>query len=173
VGRAALEGIQLRTCEPGDADGLAANIDEGFASYAQFAPPGWRPPQQDRSEIRQRLASPDTWCLVAAEGPTIAGHVSFVPAAGAARVAVADPGLAHLWHLFVRPSYQGSGLATLLHQVALVEARKRGFRQMRLFTPAAHARARRFYEREGWRASGLTMIGRELGLAIAEYRRAV
>jgi GNAT superfamily N-acetyltransferase len=164
--------MQLRPGRPSDADGLAANVEEGFAGYAQFAPPGWRPPRQDRAEIRNRLGSPDTWCLLAMAGPSIAGHVSVVPAATAAGVAVADPRLAHLWHLFVRPSYQGSGLATLLHERALAEARERAYRHMRLFTPAGHARARRFYEREGWTASGLTMIGHELGLAIAEYRRA-
>jgi GNAT superfamily N-acetyltransferase len=173
MGGAPLEGMQLRPGEPGDAEGLAANVEEGFAGYARFAPPGWRPPRQDRAQIRDRLADPSTWCLVAMAGPSIAGHASFLPAVSAAGETVADPQLAHLWHLFVRPSYQGSGLATLLHQRALAEARERGFRHMRLFTPAGHARARRFYEREGWSATGLTMVGRELGLPIAEYRRPV
>src|SRR3712207_9125840 len=44
----------------------------------------------------------------------------------------------------------GTGLAAALLAEAVSEAAARGFVAMRLFTPVAHGRARRFYEREGW-----------------------
>jgi hypothetical protein len=44
---------------------------------------------------------------------------------------------------------------------------------MRLFTPAAHARARRFYEREGWVAAGDEFHDAGPNLALVEYRRAL
>ena len=44
-----------------------------------------------------------------------------------------------------------------------------GYERGRLYTPAAHERARRFYERRGWRSLG-EQLNPELGLALAEYR---
>ena len=40
---------------------------------------------------------------------------------------------------------------------------------MRLFTPADQARARRFYEREGWRVTGAPHHD-DIGFAVVEYR---
>ena len=55
----------------------------------------------------------------------------------------------------------------------LAEARARGFAAMRLFTPAPQARARRFYEREGWALARPPAFDERMGLEIAEYRRAL
>ena len=51
------------------------------------------------------------------------------------------------------------------------EATRRGYARMRLFTPAGQARARAFYEREGWRTDGVIMPEPLLGLDLVEYRR--
>jgi hypothetical protein len=53
------------------------------------------------------------------------------------------------------------------------EARARAFTAMRLFTPAGQARARRFYEREGWSAVGGAFLVPALGLEVVEYRYAL
>ncbi len=42
---------------------------------------------------------------------------------------------------------------------------------MRLHTPSGQARARRFYEREGWQAAGAHAADAVLGLETVEYRR--
>ena len=89
-------------------------------------------------------------------------------AAGYASVELADPRVAHLSRLFVRPPHWGSGVANALHAEALAVAAP----EMRLFTPTGNARARRFYEREGWRAAGTTRHP-ELGVELTEYRRAL
>jgi hypothetical protein len=47
----------------------------------------------------------------------------------------------------------------------------RGFTAMRLFTPADQARARRFYEREGWTVAGAPFTHEDLHLSMVEYRR--
>jgi hypothetical protein len=42
---------------------------------------------------------------------------------------------------------------------------------MRLFTPVGQARARRFYEREGWAVSGESFCDPGFGLQLIEYHR--
>ena len=86
---------------------------------------------------------------------------------------VGDPRLAHFRQLFVARAHWGSGLATRLHAAAIDEARARGFASMRLFTPGGQARARRFYEREGWSLARPPAFDERIGLEIAEYRRAL
>jgi GNAT superfamily N-acetyltransferase len=81
----------------------------------------------------------------------LAGHVSWRPAVGAAR-APDDPDAAYLGQLYAEPGWWGSPLASKLMAIAVAGARADGFRRMHLVTPAAQGRARRFYEREGWRS---------------------
>jgi GNAT superfamily N-acetyltransferase len=112
------------------------------------------------------------FCLVAEDDAGLAGQVTLLPAARANRP-VDEPGLAHLRNLFVRADLWGSGLARTLHAAALDAARERGFSAMRLFSAAGQARARRFYEREGWQCVGEPWHEAGLGLDVVEYRRAL
>jgi GNAT superfamily N-acetyltransferase len=79
------------------------------------------------------------------------------------------PGLVHLRHLFVLEPWWGTGLAKELHDRAVAAMRERGWQHARLFTPAQNARARRFYEREGWKA-GTPFWEPGLQLETVEYR---
>jgi GNAT superfamily N-acetyltransferase len=100
------------------------------------------------------------------------GQVTVLPVALAARP-VPEPRLAHLRNLFVDRGHWGTGLAATLLGAAVATARERGHAEMRLFTPARHARARRFYEREGWTPAGAEFHDRGPGLPMVEYRRAL
>ncbi len=80
-------------------------------------------------------------------------------------------GLAHLWHLFVARRWWGTGAAVELHGAAIEEARRAGYREAMLRTPRDNARARAFYEREGWRPSGAELFTHDLHLDLVEYRR--
>ena len=166
----------LRTAGPGDAESLAVVLREGFETYRSFAPPGWEPPlaNWDLQLLRGRLLEPDVWCLLAEAEGAPAGHVSLMPAAKHAHHPSEEPALGQLWHLFVRTSWWGSGLANELHGRVLSEAGRRGYRSMRLFTPLAQARALRFYEREGWaleRAPVEAAPG--FGMPLVELRRPI
>ena len=97
------------------------------------------------------------------------GQVTVLPAARAAHP-VDDPGLGHFANLMVRRDFWGSGLARELHEAAVDGARERGLRTLRLFVAAGQARARRFYEREGWRAAGEPFDDPAPGLTMVEYR---
>jgi hypothetical protein len=62
-------------------------------------------------------------------------------------------------------------LAYRLHGAACEAAAARGYTAMRLFTPAGQARARRFYEREGWTLVDGPYPDEELRMDVVEYRR--
>jgi GNAT superfamily N-acetyltransferase len=164
----------LRPAGPDDAPQVMSVALEGFEGYRSFAPPGWEPPdpRDELERARARLGDPRIWCLLAEQDGEAAGHVAFMPARIHANPSD-EPRLAHFWQLFVREPWWGSGLATALHAEAVREAAARGFTAMRLFTPAGQARARRFYEREGWTPAGEPADAPEFGMPLVEYRLAI
>ena len=70
--------------------------------------------------------------------------------------AVGLAGVAPGWldGLFVVPALWGSGLADRLHDAAVTDLRAQGHSRCRLWVLEANHRARRFYERHGWRPDG-------------------
>jgi GNAT superfamily N-acetyltransferase len=72
----------------------------------------------------------------------------------------------------VLPDWWGRGVAPLLHDAAIAEMRVQGYRSARLFTPSAHDRAKRFYERRGWVAADAAW-NEDLDLRLTEYRLAI
>ena len=154
-----------------DASAIAADIAEGFAGYRAWAPASWQPPVPGSTEIAQfadALTRRDVWCLLALEGDEVIGHVAL------SRSTREDPGAppagtVYVWQLFVRPSWQGRGIAKQLMQAAVTEAAERGYSGMRLWTPQGASRARRFYEREGWTVTGRTNPNSPFGLPTIEY----
>ena len=172
VGGSALSDLSFRPATVDDAPQLARLAIGGFASWRTFAPAGWSGPtfEEESERVAQTLAMPSAWCELASDEAGVAGHLGWLAAADARRP-VADPRVAHLWQLFVRRDRWGSGLAARLHVAAVEAAGGRRFTVMRLFTPADHGRARRFYEREGWRVPGEPFHDAALGMTIVEYRR--
>jgi GNAT superfamily N-acetyltransferase len=130
----------------------------GFEGYRRFAPEGWTPPEQDRGAalaIEYIVTHPATWYVVAEDERGHAGQCGFHPAHEERMMrGAAIEGLAHFWQLFVREDLWGTGLGGRLHDLAVAALRERGFTRARLNTPAEQERARRFYERRGWRAAG-------------------
>jgi GNAT superfamily N-acetyltransferase len=165
--------VELRRVTVEDAEDLATTVAAGFESFRAWARPGWTPPETGFELWRASLAQPSLWGLVGVEDGEIAGHVAFVQAREREEPRADIPGLAHLWQLFVRPPWWGSGLATRFNGLAVEEAARQGYEAMRLFTPAGNARARAFYEREGWTAHGDAVYEPHLGLEIVQYRRAL
>jgi GNAT superfamily N-acetyltransferase len=167
----------IRVATSGDIDAMVAHLSAGFASYREFAPPGWDPPEPDRERTLERFRRPDTWARLALADGRAAGHVAFTAATGDPfedpdgwRSGPAIPGKAHLWQLFVLPAYWGSGVGAELLDLAVAGMAEQRYERARLFTPVAHARARRFYERRGWEPGG-SLTDPDLGLELVEYRR--
>jgi len=155
--------VATRRARPSDAAAIARTVLLGVETYVAFAPAEWKPvpPPDDVARLTELLARRDTWALLAEIAGEPAAHVALFPD-------WRPGGGVYLFQLFVRPPWWGTGLASGLHDAFVAEARDRGYREARLHTPAAHARARRFYERRGWRRGGGPDTWR--GLPVVEYR---
>lgn len=165
--------MRVRLATPADAPRLVEIRAEGFATYRSFTPTGWEPPTEAADKpgaFAMVLADPDYRAAVAEDDAYIFGFAGYLPAA-TSRAPVEDDELAHLQNLFVTEAAWGSPAARMLHAWALNDARDRGFTSMRLFCAAGQARARRFYEREGWAVSGTEQEETPLGIPVVEYRR--
>jgi GNAT superfamily N-acetyltransferase len=171
--------IDTRLASADDVDVLLADVTAGFASYVDFLPSGWRPPDvsHERGRTAELIADDATWASIALVDGEPAGHAAFFPARRRTPGAPADdwpgrdviPGVAHLWQLFVLPEWWGRGVAPVLHDAAIAAMRSRGYARTRLFTPSLHARARTFYERRGWSAADEEW-NEFLDLRLVEYR---
>jgi GNAT superfamily N-acetyltransferase len=168
-----VKSFAIRPATVADVPVLSATVREGFEGYRAFLPAGWEPPAEEFEEARitERLGLDDTWCRIALDGARPAGHVAFLAAREQTPGRPVIPGLAHLWMLFIREPWWGSGLAPHLLALAVAEAGDRGYAAMRLFTPAGQARARAFYEREGFTSDGVARWDPMLAFDLVEYRR--
>jgi GNAT superfamily N-acetyltransferase len=168
-----MQPFEIRPATVADVPALSETVRQGFEGYRAFLPRGWEPPTEEFevARITERLGLDDTWCQIAFDGSAVAGHVAFLAAREQTDDRPIIPGLAHLWMLFIREPWWGSGLAPHLLRRAVSEATEQGYDAMRLFTPAGQARARAFYEREGYLVDGDPHWEPMLALDLVEYRR--
>jgi GNAT superfamily N-acetyltransferase len=163
------ERFTIRPATTADLGTIADSLVAGLSTYRGWTPVGWNPPARTEMLIGllQRFPHDGSWAHIASEGRLPAGHISLRPD----RDADGDPrgDVALLTQLFVREEYWGSGLAAQLNAIGREDMVQRGFAQGRLLVARGHQRARRFYEREGWRATGEHETSGELGLELAEY----
>jgi GNAT superfamily N-acetyltransferase len=116
----------------------AIQEDASLAGLAHVYPPELYP--FPREAVRER------W-LTAGELVFVEGELGFA--------AVAPPWLDAL---YVRPAAWGTGVAARLHDRAVAALREAGVERARLWVLDANGRARRFYERRGWRLDGSTRV---------------
>jgi RimJ/RimL family protein N-acetyltransferase len=157
----------FRPATPDDASRIGIDFRAAIRRFRDISPPGWTPPQPSDDEL---LANPEARCVIAEPGGVLAGHVSWRPSVGASR-GPQDPEVAYLGRLYVEPGWWGSPLATKLMHFALEGAAADGFTTIRLTTPAAAGRARRFYERLGFTTTGPAAEDARFGMPAIEYAR--
>lgn len=111
------------------------------AFFARFSPQAWQ----------SELADPDVAFRLAEEGERLAGYAKIssltlpVEAAGPA---------AELRQLYIATPWHGAGIAPVLMDWALAQARARGGRDLYLTVFTGNHRARRFYARYGFEEVG-------------------
>jgi GNAT superfamily N-acetyltransferase len=169
-----LDAIRYRSATPRDATIMAEVIGTGFATYRDFAPPGWQPRKspQEETEVYSRLDRSDVHARIAFHGAAAVGVTGWMPALSRPE-RTRIPGRAHLWILFIRPAWWGTGLAAALLDWSVSAMRDCGNDTAQLWTPRDSGRARAFYEREGWTLSGEEVFNEDLGLDVVLYERAL
>jgi GNAT superfamily N-acetyltransferase len=80
-----------------------------------------------------------------------AGREAVGVAAGLPRESPAERGLGAMW---VAPAWRGRGVAPMLAAEVIGWARSQGCTRLSLWVPSDNARARAFYERQGFRTTG-------------------
>jgi len=137
----------IREARSDEAEALAElQRDASLAALAHIFPPERYPfPLDDvRERWRAALVDPGMFVLVAEEDGRPVGL------AGARRD--------WLDGLYVAPTHWGTGVAADLHDRALELVRAGGSHECRLWVLEGNERARRFYERLGWRENGDTRV---------------
>jgi putative acetyltransferase len=109
-------------------------------SFAHIFPPGLYP--YPDAEIRERWRTATGTVLVDERDGEVVG------------VVLVDGCWLH--GFYVRPEHWGTGVARCLHDAAL--AALADCPEVKLWVLEENHRARRFYEREGWRANGETRV---------------
>ena len=165
--------FKIRAATRQDIATLADILSEGFATYNRWTANGWEPPTRAAMllGLMHKFGHDGSWCLLAFSDGEPAGQATARPERdpdGEPR-----PAVARLTQLFVRERHWGGGLASELHELMLDEMRERGYEQACLWTAVGQARARAFYEREGWRATGRLDPDNDLSLELMEYQLAL
>jgi GNAT superfamily N-acetyltransferase len=139
--------MRIREAKPEEAE-LLADVQEkaSVAALGHIFPPARYP--YPREQVRARwiaaTAEPDTRALIALSGDE--------------QVGAACVSFDWLEGLYVVPEHWGTGLADELHEQALLLVVGLGSVSCRLWVLEENARARRFYERHGWRENGETRV---------------
>lgn len=97
------------------------------------------------------------------------GQVAGVSVVGPAR-RQEPSGVGELWMINLEPAAWGRGLGTKLLAAATDELRSAGYVEAVLWVLSGNDRARRFYEREGWRSDGSERTDDYRGFPITEMR---
>jgi putative acetyltransferase len=135
----------IRAGRPDEGDALAAIQEQAsVAALAHIFPPEQCPYPVE--EIRRR------WREALAEGRSVLVYED------EEQLGVALTGPEWLDGLYVVPERWGSGIAVELHDAALDVVRAAGFEQCHLWVLDDNRRARRFYERLGWRLNERTRV---------------
>jgi len=133
----------IRSARPEETEALAAvQRDASVAALAHIFPPELYPFPLDavRERWQESVADPGLEVLVADEG--------------GAPVGVAGSRAEWLDGLYVLPQWWSRGVGKRLHDEVLERQRGFGSTQCHLWVLEHNDRARRFYERLGWRENG-------------------
>jgi ribosomal protein S18 acetylase RimI-like enzyme len=110
---------------------------------------------------------PKAGVMVAVPGPEMVGFARFAPA----RDSGEDTTLvAEIRQIYIAPEVWGRGLGKRLMSTALARIASSGYSQATLWVLDSNSRARRFYERCGWRQDGASRCNDSYGFPIADVR---
>jgi ribosomal protein S18 acetylase RimI-like enzyme len=141
----------IRRARPDDAPALAdVKISSWRATYPGMSPDAVLDalrPDVEAQAWRKRISSREDHVFVAERGGALLGYAVSGPSGDGSA-----PGELH--SLYVAPSALGTGAGRALLEAAMSDLVSRGLGEAVLWVLAKNARARRFYEREGFATDG-------------------
>ena len=162
----------IRAAVPADARGIAeVHVASWLGAYRGLMPDETLEAldvELRAERWRKALEESSEGALVAEEGGAIYGWATV----GRSRDPDAGDDVGELYGLYLHPAHWGLGRGRQLHDAALDELRAQGFVEATLWVLESNARARGFYERQGWRTDGSVKSDRvgELRTLVDEVR---
>ena len=159
---------QVRDASPGDADAIRIVHESGWrAGYAHLYTPEIieRAVAKHCSRWPRLLTSPkfgDTTLLVVEHNREIVGFAHLGPTDNELS-SEQRPGLTELYSFYIHPTHWGTPAASCLMERVIETVRRQGVTKLHLTTGVEVRRARRFYEKLGFRETGRTSIYQLLG----------
>jgi ribosomal protein S18 acetylase RimI-like enzyme len=150
--------MRIREAELPDARGIAEiHVRAWRAAYRGQLPDEYL----DGLSVEERLSQHEwtirnpreTWRLWVAEDD---GSVVGFAVTGPSEDADADDSTGEVYAIYLDPDRVGTGIGRRLFEHAVEDLGARGFATATLWVLEANERARRFYERAGWRPDGTT-----------------
>jgi GNAT superfamily N-acetyltransferase len=169
--------FEIRTAGPGEADTIARISVEGWRwGYRGLLPDDMLAglDEQERAERVRAVMADDGVAVATYVAQADDGEVIGFVSCGPDRDPDANPTLAlrtgEVYAIYVVERVAGAGVGSALLRAAVDDLRARGFARARLWVLDANARARRFYEREGWTADGAAKTDEYRGATLSEVR---
>jgi len=169
--------FRIRPTRPADAEGVVrVRIAAWQAAYRGLMPDAYLDAMghdlvQAAERLRQWLAAPHLSSMLV--GEDLDGTIVAMCSYGPPRDDDAPSGSGSLHAINLHPAAWGTGLGAQLLQHAERGLAVDGYGTAYLWVVDGNARARRFYERAGWRVEGATKIDDqfETGVTEVRYRR--
>ncbi len=160
--------MQIRAATVDDAAAVALIHVEGWRwAYRGLLPGAYLDglTVEDRAPRWRRLLSSGAQALVAVRGGEVAGFVSFGPDRQAP-----DSDSGEIYALYLLEHAAGTGTGRALFETGCDALRWQDYTSAVLWVLSSNARARRFYERAGWRADGGEKLEHLAGQLALELR---
>ena len=130
---------RIRAAAAADVSVIGQIVDQ---TYRHYIPRIGKPPGPMLDDYAARVSEGVVWVIE--EGSTIAGIIVLLP----------RPGYLLLDNIAVAPARQGAGLGRRLLAFAEAEAVRRGYREIRLYTPQTMTENQRLYAAIGYEETG-------------------
>lgn len=142
--------FHLRNALPSEAEAIASLVVAAYRDYQpSLTPENW---QAMEAGLGKAGRIEDARDIVAEREGRLAGYVAYFPP-GRSSAKFFEPDWASIRMLAVAPDFRGLGLARLLTEACIAQARQDGAATIGLHTSAAMKQARALYERMGFRES--------------------
>ena len=167
--------VEFRSAEPGDAAAIAeVHVLAWQVTYRGMIPDAYLdalsvPKRTDSwRELIGEFDPPKSGAFVALDGVQLLGFASFCPSRDPD--AVFDVG--EIPAIYVHPDHWGEGIGRSLVQLAVDSLEEAGFESATLWVLDLNARARKFYEADGWMTDGSTKEDDRGSFTLQEVRYA-